>query len=83
MSALEQVIEIVEAHGFYRDPEDDDFMGVTLWTCDAWAEWWTDPRNPEKPPSRRKMVLLDVLADIIGEESGWESIRSQPQETKA
>lgn len=76
MTIVEQLIEIVEAHGFYRD-EEWSGDGVTFWTCDAWAEWWTDPRDSEKPPHRRRMFLLEVVADLIGKETGWDTIRSQ------
>lgn len=75
MTALEKIVEIVESQGFYRWDESED-IGVTMWTCDAWAEWWTDPKDGHR--TRRKMFLLEVLADIIGRESGWDSIRRQP-----
>lgn len=78
---LERLIAEVEAAGFYRVSDDDIPPNFTLWTCDEWREWWHDPKNMEARGRDREAVLLDVIADLVGLESGWGSIRCQPEPT--
>lgn len=85
MSLLDVLIEEVEKRGYYRyltgdSALDDD--GVTFWTCDDWKDWWHDPKTGEvsKTNPDRHVFLMDLVADILGHETGWDSIRHQPKE---
>lgn len=79
---LDVILEELEARGFYRfddrdDPEDDWYDLYTYWTHDDWKEWWKNPNTGEL--SARKHDLKEVIAQIIGEESGYEALTRQPK----
>jgi hypothetical protein len=75
---LDMIVEAIEERGFYR-VKNLSIGKTTLWTHDNWKGWWRDPQNPDVPLRDREHLLLDVVADIIGEESGWEKIHYQPE----
>lgn len=70
---LEVVIEALEKRGFRRIETED---GVTFWTCDEWKNWWL---KADGTTYDRKDLLKEVIASVIGEESGYEALTHHPK----
>jgi hypothetical protein len=72
---LYALIREIEARGFYRAATTT--TDLTLWTCDAWKEYWTAGDGRTKD---RREKLLDVCTHLVARESGWGAIAHQPEE---
>lgn len=73
---VELLIAEVERRGFVRCQEEAHHH-VTVWTHPDWHNYYRDHADPPNYEDREEF-LLDVVAHIIGHESGFDAIKSQP-----
>lgn len=58
--------EYVKGLGFY---EDESYAGSTpLWTHEFWQKWWTDPKNPDRPPRPRRVPFDQLIGSVLYDE---------------